>query len=1053
MRTFRILGRLLQKGTLNGVSGLRVEAWDKDFLVDDFVGEAMSAGEGEFTIELDSKRFRELFLDRKPDLYFKVYEKDRLVRSTEEEVYWNAGAGDSHFDIEVPVESAPQKPPSEGEATIRGFVRWDDDGAAVCQATVRVADAETAKVLAEGKTDAKGAFNLRLGKIASAMPADLLITSAEGLTLATLKGGLRVAAGSNVVSIGADAKQRIPDKKAVRTVRIGAFDVVEKELAEARPEVLYDIASALVGRADKEAEARIARLSPELVPSRRLARTLCGTELHEAIDHIIRVKKWGRDVRLHIEDILRGRDDGFGPTEQISECPNFRVHYYTEGPDAVSTSTAAMDVIEPGGSAVLATLPAGGAPTYIKLICFWLERALAAYTTAPFSLRNPAASGKVEVYVNSGSFGSASPTTLAFYINKALPPDILCAVAVHELFHRVQYEYSGSGTWLGAMREGGATFAEDSAAERMNRYLDEAGTNFNGSGVMIQPHTSLETFAYKTSLFFRYIAEQHSPRINPGDEPAVGVETYAQLIEACEAGSWSSNDIRSAIAALPWYQDMYEFGYLDAERKDRTSAETTLGNFYLACYLKDLGQAVPDRRFDFMEDEENIAIDDAILASGLIPGSPVQGTLASVARTTDTLGTSGSITLASSVPRFGARFHEISVNSAVTNVQVAFTASAGLSSVIFQMVLIDEDNAVRDIIRSDKSSFTKRVTNLLDGKRLSKVLVVVTGATTGGSYTATVTPAAAAPDVMITRWHSVMKTEYEIDSRNWAWTWVSPDVWVDNDGDGTADGTVYFDYNNKLYIRLHNKGNLDASGISVQLWYQDASSGLHEGAWMPVTNKDGAVQTLSSLTLAAGASNQWPVDFSPSPSGTSQHFCIRAVVTVPGDPNTDNKRLLSNFGHVIAGSPGGFVDIRWIRRNADLYRRLVGAIVVPRLGAAWEVSRDDLRQLSPQLLDAREERFEVLRIRERSAKIHEHEDPVTHEPKGACGCASAQRRMAKTPDAGGHYAVDPRSLPPGVGGRPMVTVVQMSNGIPTGGVTFLVSSQKPRGEKPKGGAK
>jgi hypothetical protein len=51
---------------------------------------------------------------------------------------------------------------------------------------------------------------------------------------------------------------------------------------------------------------------------------------------------------------------------------------------------------------------------------------------------------------------------------------------------------------------------------------------------------------------------------------------------------------------LPWYQSFFRFGYLDAARLDETSSETLLGNFWLACYLKDLGTAVPDRRFDFM---------------------------------------------------------------------------------------------------------------------------------------------------------------------------------------------------------------------------------------------------------------------------------------------------------------------------------------------------------------------------------------------------------------------------------------------------------------------
>src|SRR5262249_32602327 len=160
-----------------------------------------------------------------------------------------------------------------------------------------------------------------------------------------------------------------------------------------------------------------------------------------------------------------------------------------------------------------------------------------------------------------------------------------------------------------------------------------------------------------------------------------------------------------------------------------------------------------------------------------------------------------------------------------------------------------------------------RFPNLRDGKRLNRVVLVVTGCASAGDFTVSASAAAPASDVMVTRWHSVMKTEYEIDSRNWAWTWVSPDIFIDNNLDGVADGTAFFDFNNKLHIRLHNKGNLDATNVGVEFWYQDASGGLTPGAWLPVRNADGIVQSLSGLTLAAGASNTFRVDWAPIPSG------------------------------------------------------------------------------------------------------------------------------------------------------------------------------------------
>jgi len=136
-------------------------------------------------------------------------------------------------------------------------------------------------------------------------------------------------------------------------------------------------------------------------------------------------------------------------------------------------------------------------------------------------------------------------------------------------------------------------------------------------------------------------------------------------------------------------------------------------------------------------------------------------------------------------------------------------------------------------------------------------------------------------------------------------------------------------------FRLHNKGNANASGIQVEFHYQDASGGLSPSAWLPVQNKAGLTQLLTGLSLAIGASQDWTVNWSPSPSGASEHFCIRAVVTIPGDPNTDNKRVLSNFGKVKV-KPGGFIDIALVRRHLYPVPKPVTLRVVPRLSPEFQ---------------------------------------------------------------------------------------------------------------------
>lgn len=80
-KTFRITGRVIDSMTHQGVTGLRVEAWDQDRICDDLVGSAVTHEQGAFQIDFTSSYFAELFLDRQPDLFFMTECEARLDRS------------------------------------------------------------------------------------------------------------------------------------------------------------------------------------------------------------------------------------------------------------------------------------------------------------------------------------------------------------------------------------------------------------------------------------------------------------------------------------------------------------------------------------------------------------------------------------------------------------------------------------------------------------------------------------------------------------------------------------------------------------------------------------------------------------------------------------------------------------------------------------------------------------------------------------------------------------------------------------------------------------
>lgn len=99
-KTYLIQGKLFNQDN-QPLAGHRIEAWDKDMLIDDFVAEDISDAEGDFTISFAQNRFRELFFDRKPDLYFKVFLKNNLVYSSENEALWNLETGDKTIKLIV----------------------------------------------------------------------------------------------------------------------------------------------------------------------------------------------------------------------------------------------------------------------------------------------------------------------------------------------------------------------------------------------------------------------------------------------------------------------------------------------------------------------------------------------------------------------------------------------------------------------------------------------------------------------------------------------------------------------------------------------------------------------------------------------------------------------------------------------------------------------------------------------------------------------------------------------------------------------------------------
>lgn len=107
-RKYNINGQVVHNKTQKGLGGLRVEAYDKDYITEgDYLGKANTDEEGRFIIRFTSEQSREWIIDKKPDLHFRVYDGHTLVEDTINSVSWNVLAAEQEIVIPLSLTVGP----------------------------------------------------------------------------------------------------------------------------------------------------------------------------------------------------------------------------------------------------------------------------------------------------------------------------------------------------------------------------------------------------------------------------------------------------------------------------------------------------------------------------------------------------------------------------------------------------------------------------------------------------------------------------------------------------------------------------------------------------------------------------------------------------------------------------------------------------------------------------------------------------------------------------------------------------------------------------------
>ena len=186
--TFKITGRIIDRVTQSGGAGLPVKAWDEDLLVKNIGGSAVADAQGSFQIEFDQESFGELFLERRPLLFFRVFQDSQLVHDTRALVVWNEERANHEMVIEGDFKPSPPQPSEHRE--VKGHVLLADGSPAnalVITALVRSLREERA--LGNAETDLQGFYliDYSTAKRAAAAGTALVVKAfaRDGSTLAT----------------------------------------------------------------------------------------------------------------------------------------------------------------------------------------------------------------------------------------------------------------------------------------------------------------------------------------------------------------------------------------------------------------------------------------------------------------------------------------------------------------------------------------------------------------------------------------------------------------------------------------------------------------------------------------------------------------------------------------------------------------------------------------------------------------------------------------------------------------------------------------------------
>lgn len=164
MKKYQITGSVIGEKSLKPIPGLKIEAWDKENVIDDMLGSVVSNEKGSFSISFTETNEKDNIEEGHLIIYFKIYIGKELLFDTYNKIFWNIEIDNEDIIIPVPYESEAKvvDDPRTPKRKVSGIVTTEK-GVAVTNVSVLVVNflITGSQLLGETQTDSKGNYSIQ----------------------------------------------------------------------------------------------------------------------------------------------------------------------------------------------------------------------------------------------------------------------------------------------------------------------------------------------------------------------------------------------------------------------------------------------------------------------------------------------------------------------------------------------------------------------------------------------------------------------------------------------------------------------------------------------------------------------------------------------------------------------------------------------------------------------------------------------------------------------------------------------------------------------------